>query len=487
MTHLLSGPTVILREDLTERSFSLPVVILSNRPAGRAEIEMTTPKLTSGVPRTGPKLTPGVPRSSPLLARAGQFGSHSFLTVILSDESGRGGDWMRSRRTPIPPTHLRRAPHPFALLWRKSGTVTISTLALLLALTACSGEKPTTPSAPETVSGIALFTAQRIPVPDYVEATGTVRATQSAQLASQVMGTITRINVHEGDAVRRGEVLITIDAAQQRSAYDSASAGLQASQETIAAADADYALAESTMKRYQMLYDKKSVSPQEYDEVKTRLAAAKARRDAAHAGRTQAEAGVAGASTAISFTKIRAPFDGLVVAKLADAGAMAAPGVPLLMIEDPNHFRLEATVDESKMGAVRLGETVPVVIDALDDQAITGKVVQIVPAADPASRTFTVKIDLPSNPQMRSGLFGRARFPRGQRESVIIPQTAVVRRGQLQAVYVVGKDQLASLRYVTLGAPSAQQVEVLSGIEAGDQIVAQPGDRELGGKRVEAK
>ena len=159
----------------------------------------------------------------------------------------------------------------------------------------------------------------------------------------------------------------------------------------------------------------------------------------------------------------------------------------MLIVEDPGHFRLEATVDESKMGAVRLGEAVPVVIDALGDQAIAGKVVQIVPSADPSSRTFTVKIDLPVNPQIRSGLFGRARFPRGERQSILVPQTAVLHRGQLDAVYVVGKDQIASLRYVTLGTPSAQQVEVLSGLEAGDQVVAQPGDRELSGKKIEAK
>jgi membrane fusion protein, multidrug efflux system len=377
----------------------------------------------------------------------------------------------------------------------------LAALLLMLGLTACSDNKPSATAPPEVVRGVSLLTVQKTTVPDYVEATGTVRAAQSAQLASQVMGTITRVNVHEGDRVRRGEVLIAIDEAQQRAAYTSANAGLQASQETIAAADADYALAEATMKRYQMLYDKKSVSPQEFDEVKTKLAAAKARRDAAHAGRTQAEAGVTEASTAIGFTKIRAPFDGLVVAKLADAGAIATPGVPLLMVEDPRHFRLEASVDESKMGAVRLGETVPVVIDALGDQAIEGKVVQIVPVADPASRTFTVKIELPPNPlkpplgagyarngvEIRSGLFGRARFPRGQRESVVIPQTAVASRGQLQAVYVVGKDDIASLRYVTLGTTSGQQVEVLSGLQAGDQVVAQPGDRELGGKQIGAK
>jgi len=359
-------------------------------------------------------------------------------------------------------------------------------VSLLALLSGCSNEKQPTAMTPEIVHGVLLLTTQKATVPDYVEATGTVRAVQSAQLSSQVMGAITRVNVHEGDRVRRGEVLITIDAAQQRAAYDSANAGLRASQQTIVAADADYALAEATMKRYQMLYDKKSVSPQEYDEVQTRLAAAKARRDAAHAGRAQAEAAVSGANTSVGYTSVRSPFDGMVIAKLADSGAMASPGVPLLTVEDPNHFRLEASVDESKMGAVRLGEAVPVVIDALGDQTITGKIVQIVPIADPASRTFTVKIELPPNPQIRSGLFGRARFPRGQRESVIIPQTAVVRRGQLQAVYVVDKDQLASLRYVTLGAPSAQQVEVLSGIEAGDQVVAQPNDRELSGKKVEA-
>ncbi len=397
----------------------------------------------------------------------------------------------------------------WAKLFRPSGaglSVVLAAAVLAVALLAgCSESKPAAQAAPEKVHGLATMQVQKATVPEVVEATGTVRAALSAQLASQVMGTITRVNVHEGDRVRRGEVLVAIDEAQQQAAYNGANAGLRASQESIAAADADYALAESTMKRYQMLYDKKSVSPQEYDEMKTRLAAAKARRDAAHAGREQAEAGVAQAGTAMSFTKVRAPFDGIVIAKLAEPGAMAAPGVPLLTVEDPSRFRLEATVDESKMGAVKLGESVPVVIDALGEQPIEGKVTQIVPAADPGSRTFTVKIDLPEShssktglsgtptenggaPEpIRSGLFGRARFPHGQRESIAIPKSAVLNRGQLQAVYVVGSDQLASLRYVTLGATSADQVEVLSGLQSGDRIVVQPGDRDLSGKQVEGQ
>ena len=352
-------------------------------------------------------------------------------------------------------------------------------------LVGCSETKPAVPAPAEKIHGLAVMQVQKTSVPEVVEATGTVRAALSAQLSSQVMGTITRVNVHEGDRVRRGEVLVAIDESLQQAAFAGANAGLHASQESIAAADADYALAESTMKRYQMLYDKKSVSPQEFDEMKTRLAAAKARRDAAHAGREQAEAGVSQAGTAMSFTKVRAPFDGLVIARLAEPGAMASPGVPLLTVEDPSRFRLEATVDESKIGAVRLGESVPVVIDALGEQSIEGKVTQIVPAVDPGSRTFTVKIDLPANPQMRTGLFGRARFARGQHEAIAIPKSAVLNRGQLQAVYVVGSDQLASLRYVTLGPASSDQVEVLSGLQSGDRIVVQPANRDLGGKQVE--
>ena len=249
----------------------------------------------------------------------------------------------------------------------------------LVGLSACSSDKVRAAAPPEIVKDVALLTAQNTITPDYTEATGTVLAAQSAQLSSQVMGAITRVNVREGDQVRRGEVLITIDAARQRSAYDNANAGLNASQQTIAATEADYALAEATMNRYQALYDKKSVSPQEYDEVKARLAASKARRDGAAARVLQAEAAVSEASTAVGFTRIRAPFDGLVIAKLADAGTVAAPGVPLLTIEDPTRFRLEAMVDESQIGVVRVGETVPVVIDSLGNQTIPGKVARIVP------------------------------------------------------------------------------------------------------------
>jgi RND family efflux transporter MFP subunit len=368
----------------------------------------------------------------------------------------------------------------------KSISLLVSALSLLAGGLGCTAEKQYVPPPPETVSNVSVLVVQRQSVPDYLEAVGTVRAAQTSQLASQTMGVITNISVREGDRVRRGQVLAVIDDAQARAGIDRANAALAASQQEVAATGADYALAGSTLKRYENLYEKKSVSPQEFDEVKTRFAAAEARREAAQAGKAQAEAGLTQARTSYEYTRIRAPFDGVITAKSADAGTMATPGMPLLVIEDPTRFRLEATVDETDIGSVRLGQTVPVALDAAQTE-LMGKVVRIVPAVDPGTRTFTVEIEFPKAANLRSGLFGRARFARGQRESILIPLTALLERGQLHGVYVVGSDQLASLRYVTLGKQSGTNREVLSGLENGDRVVAQPGDRELAGRKIEVK
>lgn len=367
-------------------------------------------------------------------------------------------------------------------------TIVISAGLLILAGgLGCTSEKPAKPPAAEVVSDVPILTVQRTAVPDYYEAVGTVRAAQTSQLASQTMGTITSVSVHEGDRVRRGQVLAVVDETQPRAGFAGAQAGVNASQQEVAAAEADYALAQSTLQRYQGLFDKRSISPQEFDEVKTRFAAAQARLAGARAGKAQAEAAQAQARTNLDFSRIRAPFDGVVTAKLADVGMMAAPGTPVLVVEDPSRFRLEATVDEGTLGMVRLGDQVGVDLDALRGKDLQGKVVQIVPAADPSSRTFIVKIDLPRLPEIRSGIFGRARFARGQRDSILVPHTAVLSRGQLRGVYVVGADQVASLRYVTVGQSSGDSFEVLSGLENGERIVSRPGERELAGRKIEVK
>jgi RND family efflux transporter MFP subunit len=282
-------------------------------------------------------------------------------------------------------------------------------------------------------------------------------------------------------------VLAVLDSAQPRAALDRATAADLAAQQETAASDADFTLADATFKRYQTLYDRKSASPQEYDEIKARYQAALARREMARAGQAQAKAGLQQARTALGYTQIVAPFDGLVTEKKTDVGTLASPGMPIFTIEDLRRYRLEATVNESDLRYVRQGEQVPVLIDALGDRDLKGKVVEIVPAADPASRSFLVKVELPSDPGLRSGLFGRTEFARGERAALLIPRAAIVERGQLQGIYVLDQRRIAGLRYVTLGKPSGQQVEVLAGLQPGEKVIGDPGNRDLSGKKIESQ
>jgi RND family efflux transporter MFP subunit len=364
----------------------------------------------------------------------------------------------------------------------------IAILSMVLSgLTACSEGRRVQATAPESVSNVSVIVAERTNMPDWLEAVGTVRAAQTSQVASQLMGTIVEICAHEGDRVEQGQVLAVLDDAQPRAAVEQATAAVAAATKEVAAADSDFGLAEATLKRYQQLYEKKSASPQEFDEVKARYQSAEARRDMAVAGQAQARAALTQAQTSLSFTQIRAPFGGVVTEKKADEGTLASPGMPLFTTEDTRSYRLEATVDESEIRFARLSQIVSVTFDVFGDAALSGKVAQIVPAADPASRSVLVKVELPADRRLRSGLFGRARFSRGERAAILIPRTAVVERGQLRGVYVVGGDGIAGLRYITLGESAEQRVEVLSGLDAGEKLIAVPGAREFSGKRIEVQ
>ncbi len=369
----------------------------------------------------------------------------------------------------------------------KTYAIKISYLLIMVlggVLAGCTNERSAAITPPETLSNVSVIAVQKTTVPDWLEAVGTVRATQTSQVSSQVMGNILEIRAHEGDRVQSGQVLAVLDDAQSRSGTDQATAALNAAEKEVSAADSDFALAEATLKRYQQLYEKKSVSPQEFDEIKARYQSAEARRDMARAGQAQATAGLTQARTSLGYTRIRAPFTGIVTEKKADAGTLASPGMPIFTMEDTRSYRLEVTVDESELRFVSAGQASPVTIDALGNTQLSGKVAQIVPAADPASRTFLVKVELPADVRVRSGLFGRARFSRGERSALLIPRASLVERGQLQAVYVLDANQIAELRYVTLGKSTGEQIEVLSGLQDGEKLVAVAGDVDLGGKRI---
>ena len=367
------------------------------------------------------------------------------------------------------------------------GSAALASTFLSLTFLGCSRERQNLDAAPEIVSNVSVVSVQTAHIPDELEAVGTLRAAETSHLAAQMMGNIVEIRVREGDHVQRGQVLAVIDDAQPRAALDRATAADLAAQQEISSADSDFTLAESTFKRYQTLYDRKSVSPQEFDEIKARYQAAQARREMARAGQAQSKAALQQARTALGYTHILSPFDGLVTEKRADTGTLASPGMPIFTVEDLRCYRLEAAVNESDLQYVHQGQQVSVSIAALGDKKLKGKVIEIVPAADPESRSFLVKVELPSDPALRSGLFGRAQFARGERTGLLIPRTAIVERGQLQGIYVLDQNRIAGLRYITVGKPSTQQVEVLAGLQSGEMLVNDPGSRELSGKKIQSR
>lgn len=364
---------------------------------------------------------------------------------------------------------------------RVSAEWLLSTVALLAG---CHSGNEAQPVAIERVQA-HVVTSQQQEIPAAVRATGTVHARESAMVAAQVMGRVERVLVQAGDSVRAGQTLAILNDAALRSSVDEARAGVAAAQQEQIAAQSQASLTESTLARYQELQAQKSVSPQEMDEVMRRAEAAEAQLKAARAQTEAAQAQERGAQTMLSYTRLTAPFNGVVTARMADPGTMAAPGVPLLQVDQAGALRLEATVDESLIGSVRLGMAVPVSVDGVG--MMKGVVAEIVPAADLQSHSFTVKIDLPASHQVHAGMYGSAEFANGTRQAILVPRSAVMQNGSLNSAYVLNSNGIAELRAVTLGAPQGDLVEVLSGIAPGEKLVDAPADRDLAGKQIEAQ
>ncbi len=358
--------------------------------------------------------------------------------------------------------------------------------ATTLLLVGCTSKSPRA-AEPPVVTGLAVTQAQEQQIPNTVDAIGTVHAKESAVISAQVTGRVTSVAVHEGDAVRAGQVLITLDNTQARSDVDRSRAAVTSSEKEVQVAQTEVALANSTLNRYQLLRERKSVSPQEFDEVERRAQAADARLESARAQVLSAKAAETGAGTVADYARVSAPFAGFVTARHVDPGAMAMPGLPLLEVEKAGPLQLNVTVDESMVRALQNGMSIPVEIAALASTAFAGRVAEIDPAADPASHSFLVKIDLPVTAGLRSGMFGTAAIGSGSRAVLLIPHRAVVTHGSLNAVWVADSNHIASLRYVTLGAGHGDKTEVLSGLSAGETIVLDAGDRELGGSRIETR
>ncbi|PYT21684.1 MAG: efflux RND transporter periplasmic adaptor subunit [Acidobacteria bacterium] len=369
---------------------------------------------------------------------------------------------------------------------------------IILCLAGC-GESPRKVEANGMPVPVKIVTVTAEPWPEVYEAMGTVRARTAAVLSSKVMGYVHEVHANIGDHVGAGQLLVVLDAADLEASYQRADAGREEARSAIpeaengiAAARANLELARATFKRMSDLFASKSISNQEYDQAVARLKAAEAANATAESKRVQLTCRIAQADQERSaadvqrgYAQLRAPFAGVVTAKSVEPGNLATPGAPLLTIEREEAYRLEVPVEESRLAIIRSGSKVTVTLDALG-RTIEANIGEVVPLVDAASRAYLVKIGLPAIPQLRSGIFGRARFLVGSRTVLAVPSSAVLDRGQVQSVYTVENDA-ARLRIVTIGRKIADRVEVLSGLNAGERALS-PIPVELAeGARVEIR
>ena len=336
-------------------------------------------------------------------------------------------------------------------------------------------------SAPAVV--VSTTTAATETWPSIYEATGTVRARASAVISAQLMGYVRDVKVQAGEHVRAGQTLVRLDtrdmdigSRRAEAAREEVRTAVPEADSAVAAAKASLDLAQVTFDRMQDLFQKRSISNQELDESSARLKAAQAAHEMARARRVQLNSKIAQSDQEVrstqvmrSYADIAAPFAGVVTAKSVEVGVLAMPGTPLLTIEREGAFRLETSVEESRLEAIRVGQPVSVTLDSVD-RTFEARVSEIVPAVDAASRSYTIKIDLPALPALRSGVFGRAAFRLAGRSLLAISAGAISERGQLQSV-MVADNGVARTRLITAGEKALDRVEVLSGLTAGEKVI----------------
>lgn len=325
-------------------------------------------------------------------------------------------------------------------------------LALLGGCTAESGRRPS-PSLP--ARKVLVVSAERSSRPVMTEVVGTVRPVRSATIAPVVGGTVAEVRVTLGSSVRPGDVLVKLSARES-------DARLEQSR-------AVFALAKQERDRANVLRAQEAISAAQYDTVLSQFRVAEAR---------QAEA-----MTMAEHSVLRAPFAGVIAAKLVNVGDTAMPGQGLLQLEAPSVLRFEVRVPEGSAAGLSVGQSLPVLLDAVARE-LQARVAEIEPASDDRTRTRLVKLDLPPVPGLRSGQFGRLLLTTGSSLGVWVPPEAVVRHGQLETLFVADSGS-ARLRLVRTGREREGRLEIVSGLTGDERVIASGTNDLVDGQPIE--
>jgi len=367
----------------------------------------------------------------------------------LDSEVKIGSELCRGERLP--------RPSPRVFVWHLVASPPV--LVFLVLLAGCGHKSETRPDNAQELPAIAvrIQAVETKRSPAIEEVVGTVRAKLRATLEGQASGRIAAMPVVLGQQVTAGERVARLDAPEVKARLEQAEASLQQ--------------AEQEWKRVSALFSQQAATRADYDAANARYLVAKG--------------AAAEARALMGYVEVLAPFDGVVTRKRADLGDLAAPGKPLVDLEDPTRLQLEADVPEAIAARVQPGARMTIRLSQIAPE-ISGTVAEIAPIADPTSRTFRVKLDLLSTPGLMSGQFARLIVPLGDTTCLRVPSSAVVQRGQMEIVFTA-HNQRAQLHLVKTGRRIADETEILSGLDSGDAVVAENASQLVDGQRLQVK
>ena len=336
------------------------------------------------------------------------------------------------------------------------GILSFAAVILALALTGCGSDHQPSAKPARALPTVEVRTlkVESKEVASIQEVVGTVRAKVRATLAAKLSGRIEELPVVLGQKVKAGEVIARLDAADIKARLEQARANLEQ--------------AERDWQRASSLFDQQATTRSERDAAEARLRVSKA--------------AVAEAQAMLGYAEVQAPFDGVITLKVAEAGDLSVPGKPIVEIENLSALQLEANVPEALVAGVKSNATMQVQVDAVRKE-YSATVKEIAPAGDPLSRTFRIKLDLPSAPELSPGQFARLLVPSGRGAVTQVPAGAVLRRGQMEIVFVI-EDQRAVLHLVKTGRQMDGHVEIVSGLEPGDVVATENATRLSDGQPV---
>lgn len=344
------------------------------------------------------------------------------------------------------------------------------TLTILVFAVSCGKEKTAIKDNRPTVN-VKISTPSTLDE-NFLYASGKVETVQNANLSTRMMGFVNNVHVKVGDKVRKGQLLISINSAD----INAQKAQVNAS---IAEATAAFKNAEKDYNRYKVLFDDESASQKEMDDMTANFEMAKARLEAAKQKKNQVKA-------QLSYSNISAPFSGVVTGKFINKGDMASPGIPLISIEAPGKFQVIVMVPESEIKQIKNGTEVNVTIKSTNE-VVKGKVTEVSTSTKNTGAQYLVKIVLEkNNVKLLSGMFASVQFPVAKSTSgkILIPTSAIIKRGELTGVYAVSTSNTAILRWLRLGKKFGDKTEVLSGLNADEKFIISSEEKLINGAKL---